>query len=124
MAQVNMDFYIIRNRIHLFVQWDSLLYITVWTAISTQGNTFVVTKYRGMFAGNVLPVRLALIRPVCAEEFWPASAILRLAGGYLRINTSEYLDMMQNRKIWAEDMIPQFRFYLCQQIQNFVQIGL
>ena len=29
MTQVNMDFYMIRNRIHLFAQWDSLLYITV-----------------------------------------------------------------------------------------------
>ena len=29
MTQVNMDFHMIRNRIHLFAQWDSLLYITV-----------------------------------------------------------------------------------------------
>ena len=29
MPQVKMDFHIIRNRIHLFAQWDSLLYITV-----------------------------------------------------------------------------------------------
>mgnify|MGYP007103936593 CR=1 FL=1 len=29
MTQVNMDFHIICNRIHLFAQWDSRLYITV-----------------------------------------------------------------------------------------------
>ena len=29
MPQVNIDFHIIRNRIHLFAQWESLLYITV-----------------------------------------------------------------------------------------------
>ena len=29
MTQVNMDFHMIRNRIHLFAQWDNLLYITV-----------------------------------------------------------------------------------------------
>lgn len=29
MTQANMDFHMIRNRIHLFAQWDSLLYMTV-----------------------------------------------------------------------------------------------
>lgn len=38
---------------------------------------FVVTRYREMSAGNALPVRLVLIRPVCVEEFWSAAAILR-----------------------------------------------
>ena len=29
MTQVNMDFHMIRNGIHLFAQWDNLLHITV-----------------------------------------------------------------------------------------------
>ena len=44
-------------------------------------NTFPATRCRGMFAENVLPVRLVLIWPVCAEEFWPAATILRFREG-------------------------------------------
>ena len=44
-------------------------------------NIFVVTRYREMSAGNALPVRLVLIRPGCAEEFWPAAAIPRFTEG-------------------------------------------
>ena len=69
------------NRIHLFAQLDSLLYITVWTAISPRGNIFDFTRYRKMSAGNALPAILVLIRSVCVEEFWPAIAILRFTEG-------------------------------------------
>lgn len=45
------------------------------------GNIFVVTKDKEMSAGNVLPVRLVLIRLVYVEEFWPAVAIQRFTEG-------------------------------------------
>ena len=57
------------------------------TRLTTQGsekknyNIFVVTRYRAMSARNALPVRLVLIRPGCAEEFWPAAAIPRFTEG-------------------------------------------
>ena len=49
--------------------------------MGTVKDIFVVTRYREMSAGNALPVRLVLIRPVCVEEFWPAAAILRFTEG-------------------------------------------
>lgn len=51
--------------------------------LSPQENTFVATKYRGMSAENVLSARHVLIRPVCAEEFWPAAAIQRFTQAIL-----------------------------------------
>lgn len=62
--------------------------------LSPQENTFVATKYRGMSAENVLSARHVLIRPVCAEEFWPAAAIQRFT-------QVQYFGMKRKRKIWA-----------------------
>ena len=81
MTRVNTDFQVGHSRIHLFVRWGRLLYITGWTAISLQDSTFAATRFRGMCAGNVLPERLVLIRQAHAEEFWPAAAGLRFIEG-------------------------------------------
>lgn len=41
-----------------------------------------------MSAENVIPIRLVLVWAVCAEEFWPATALLRIAEGILRVNST------------------------------------
>ena len=54
---------------YIYLPNGTLLYIIVSTAIRPLGNIFNVIRLKVRSARNVLPTRLALIRPVCAEEF-------------------------------------------------------
>ena len=52
-------------------------------------------------------------RRILASSCYPA-----FYRGHLRVNTPEYLYMMRKRKIWAENIISQPIFRLCQQVQS------
>lgn len=106
-------FHMIRNRIHLFAQRDSLLYITVWTALSPQGRCLCCYQVQGDVCRectsrktcfDMAGVRRRILTSSCCPAFYR---------GHFRVNTPEYLCMMGKRKIWAENMISQPIFYLC-----------
>ena len=77
LSLVNADFHIIQNRTYLFVQGSHLLPFSGSNAIK---HTFAAARFRGMSAGNFLLENLALMRRLCAEEFWLTAAILYFIG--------------------------------------------
>lgn len=55
--------------------------------------------------------KIGTCRRILASSCYPA-----LYRGHLRVNAPKYLHIMRKRKIWAENMISQPRFHLCQPI--------